>query len=180
MSQFHRIERNDTAMKRSVIGAVLACALVAGSVEMNPAGAVEIGADVYSVPIDKSNIVAVDAGTEVVSIEELPVETVDPVTISENKVGSMTRATKRIEWNIPAGKVMKANTAYFLETDEIVTINCTYSPRTADLDSDSLPRMIRSILPAGAMEVSKSISKLRILESITLRYETTQVRRLKF
>lgn len=46
----------------------------------------------------------------------------------------MTRATKRIEWNIPAGKVMKANTAYFLETDEIVTINCTYSPRTADLD----------------------------------------------
>lgn len=74
MSQFHRIERNDTAMKRSVIGAVLACALVAGSVEMNPAGAVEIGADVYSVPIDKSNIVAVDAGTEVVSIEELPVE----------------------------------------------------------------------------------------------------------
>lgn len=121
-------------MKRSVIGAVLACALVAGSVEMNPAGAVEIGADVYSVPIDKSNIVAVDAGTEVVSIEELPVETVDSVTISENKAGSMTRATKRIEWNIPAGKVMKANTAYFLETDEIVTINCTYSPRTADLD----------------------------------------------
>ena len=72
-------------MKRSVIGAVLACALVAGSVEMNPAGAVEIGADVYSVPIDKSNIVAVDAGTEVVSIEELPVETVDPVTISEDR-----------------------------------------------------------------------------------------------
>lgn len=121
-------------MKRSVIGAVLACALVVGGMGMSPAGAVEIGADVYSVSIDKSNIVAVDSGMEVISIEDLPVETVDPVTALENEVGSMTRATKRIEWNIPAGKVMKANTAYFLETDEIVTINCTYSPRTADLD----------------------------------------------
>ena len=29
---------------------------------------------------------------------------------------------------------MKADTAYSLEADEIVTINCTYSPRTANLD----------------------------------------------
>ena len=29
---------------------------------------------------------------------------------------------------------MKADTAYSLEADEVVTINCTYSPRTADLD----------------------------------------------
>lgn len=34
----------------------------------------------------------------------------------------------------PSDTVIKADTAYSLEADEVVTINCTYSPRTADLD----------------------------------------------
>ena len=66
---------------------------------------------------------------------------------------------------------MKADTAYSLEADEVVTINCTYSPRTADLDFGSSPRIIRSILPAGVRAVSKPISRSRIQESIILRYE---------
>ena len=63
------------------------------------------------------------------SFEELSVEVVDSMSIP-----SMTRATSRIEWNISPDTVMKADTAYSLEADEIVTINCTYSPRTANLD----------------------------------------------
>lgn len=44
------------------------------------------------------------------------------------------RATSRIEWDIPPKTIMKADTVYSLEADEVVTINCTFSPRTADLD----------------------------------------------
>ena len=52
------------------------------------------------------------------SFEELSVEVVDSMSIP-----SMTRATSRIEWNISPDTVMKADTAYSLEADEIVTIN---------------------------------------------------------
>ena len=110
-------------MKRTV-SAVLVCALVVGCVGMPTAGAVEIGAD----------IVTADARTEVISFEELSVEAVSPMSILRGQTGSMTRATSRIEWEIPSKTVIKADTAYSLEADEVVTINCTYSPRTADLD----------------------------------------------
>lgn len=111
-------------MKKSVTATVLACALVVGGVGLTPAGAVESNAD----------IVTADTRTEVISFEELSVEAVSSMSISRGQAGSMTRATSRIEWEIPSDTVMKADTAYSLEADEIVTINCTYSPRTADLD----------------------------------------------
>lgn len=111
-------------MKRTVSAAVLACALVAGCVGMPPDGAAESGAD----------IVTADTGSEAISFGELSVEAVSPMSISRGQAGSMTRATSRIEWAVPSDTVMKADTAYSLEADEIVTINCTYSPRTADLD----------------------------------------------
>ena len=122
-------------MKKSVTAMVLACALVVGGVGLTPAGAAESSADVcYSVSIDKSSIVAADTRTEMIGFKELSTQAVDPAVLSESKGGSMTRATSRIEWDIPSGKIMKADTAYSLEADEVVTINCTYSPRTADLD----------------------------------------------
>lgn len=122
-------------MKKSVTATVLACALVVGGVGLTPAGASESGADIcYSVSIDKSSIVAADTRTEMIGFKELSTQAVDPAVLSESKGGSMTRATSRIEWDIPSGKIMKADTAYSLEADEVVTINCTYSPRTADLD----------------------------------------------
>lgn len=122
-------------MKRSVSAAVLACVLVVGYVGVIPAGAVEVESDAYySVSIDKSNIMAVNNQAEVINFEDLSAETVAHSAISGSEAGSMTRATSRIEWNIPAGMIMKADTVYSLEADEVVTINCTYSPRTADLD----------------------------------------------
>jgi hypothetical protein len=111
-------------MKRTVAAVGLVCVLMIGCVGMAPAGAVESGED----------IVTSNARAEVISFKELSVETVSPMSISRGQSRSMTRATSRIEWDIPSDTVMKADTAYSLEADEIVTINCTYSPRTADLD----------------------------------------------
>ena len=129
-------------MKKSVTATVLACALVVGGVGLTPAGAAESSADVcYSVSIDKSSIVAADTRTEMIGFKELSTQAVDPAVLSESKGGSMTRATSRIEWDIPSGKIMKADTAYSLEADE------------------------------GVRAVSKPISRSRIQESIILRYE---------
>lgn len=111
-------------MKRTVSAVGLVCALVVGCVGIPSARAVESGAD----------IVTADARKKVISFEELSVEAVSPMSILGGRAGSMTRATSRIEWEIPSDTVIKADTAYSLEADEVVTINCTYSPRTADLD----------------------------------------------
>lgn len=122
-------------IKRSVTAVVLACALALSSAGVIPAGAVESNADkYYSVTIEKSNIVTEAVRTEAIDFEDLTAEMVPHSIVSGSEAGSMTRATKRIEWDVPAGKIMKANNAYSLEADELVTINCTYSPRTADLD----------------------------------------------
>ena len=91
-------------MKKSVTATVLACALVVGGVGLTPAGAAESSADVcYSVSIDKSSIVAADTRTEMIGFKELSTQAVDPAVLSESKGGSMTRATSRIEWDIPSG-----------------------------------------------------------------------------
>ena len=159
-------------MKKSVTATVLACALVVGGVGLTPAGAAESSADVcYSVSIDKSSIVAADTRTEMIGFKELSTQAVDPAVLSESKGGSMTRATSRIEWDIPSGKIMKADTAYSLEADEVVTITARTPPGQQTLTSGSSPRIIRSILPAGVRAVSKPISRSRIQESIILRYE---------
>ena len=122
-------------MKKSVTATVLAFVSCAKSRSTEAKSTAESSADVcYSVSIDKSSIVAADTRTEMIGFKELSTQAVDPAVLSESKGGSMTRATSRIEWDIPSGKIMKADTAYSLEADEVVTINCTYSPRTADLD----------------------------------------------
>lgn len=106
-------------MKRTITTVGLVCALMIGCMGMPPVRAAE----------SDTGKVTTDIGTKVISFEELSVEVVDSMSIP-----SMTRATSRIEWNISPDTVMKADTAYSLEADEIVTINCTYSPRTANLD----------------------------------------------
>lgn len=106
-------------MKRTVATVGLVCALMIGCMGMPPVRAAESDTDK----------VTTDIGTKVMPFEELSVEVVDSMSIP-----SVTRATSRIEWNISPDTVMKADTAYSLEADEIVTINCTYSPRTANLD----------------------------------------------
>ena len=49
-------------------------------------------------------------------------------------LGSESRATARIECTIRPNGMGKGSKPFTLEADEEVTINCTYSPRTADVD----------------------------------------------
>lgn len=65
--------------------------------------------------------------------DDSPLEIIDPALISINNDWSLTRATSRIQWTVPALGSMKLGTRYQLEADDIVTINCTYSPMTADI-----------------------------------------------
>lgn len=61
----------------------------------------------------------------------------DEITAAQELAGMElieTRATSRIECTVSPGAIGKANMPFQLEADELVTINCTYSPRTSDVD----------------------------------------------
>lgn len=59
---------------------------------------------------------------------DLNAQSIDDVT------GNKSRATARIECTIRPNTIGKGSRPFTLEADEEVTINCTYSPRTADVD----------------------------------------------
>lgn len=120
-------------MKKTFVAVVLTCSLMVSSMGMVPAEAVESN-ELNSIPIEVEMAMGSEPENIVVDFETLDAEVIEPAMISDKSSGSLTRATSRIEWDIPAGKIMKADTFYSLEADELVTINCTYSPRTADLD----------------------------------------------
>lgn len=54
------------------------------------------------------------------------------VTISA--AAAATRATNRVNTDIPPDSIVRVGTPLSMEADELITINCTYSPRTADVD----------------------------------------------
>ena len=54
------------------------------------------------------------------------------VTISA--AATATRATNRVNTDIQPDSSVRVGTPLSMEADELITINCTYSPRTADVD----------------------------------------------
>lgn len=54
------------------------------------------------------------------------------VTISAAAIAP--RATNRVNTTIQPDSIVRVGTSLSMEADELVTINCTYSPRTADID----------------------------------------------
>lgn len=62
----------------------------------------------------------------------LSVMLVFSVTISA--AAAITRATNRVNTTIPSDSIVRVGTPLSMEAGELVTINCTYSPRTADMD----------------------------------------------
>lgn len=54
------------------------------------------------------------------------------VTISAAAIAP--RATNRVNTTIQPDSIVRVGTSLSMEADELVTINCTYSPRTADVD----------------------------------------------
>ena len=122
-------------MMKISVSAALVCTLVVSCAGILPASATEYGADNCSVlSANESRVVVADTRTEVIGFKELSSEVISHDSVVRGRSGNMSRATGRIEWSIPSETVMKADNAYSLEADEIVTINCTYSPRTADID----------------------------------------------
>ena len=114
-------------MKKVIVSMATACVLFISCGDIPPAMAAESSALCLSSaesPIE----------TGVIEYEDLFCDMLDPAAVPDVGLRSTTRATNRIEWSLSAGEVAAMDTAYTLEADELVTINCTYSPRTADLD----------------------------------------------
>lgn len=47
---------------------------------------------------------------------------------------SYSRATTSVSWSVKANHLKKADTTFPMEAGECVTINCSYTPRWADVD----------------------------------------------
>lgn len=45
-----------------------------------------------------------------------------------------SRATNKVDMAIPPNSILRTDTPLSMEVGELVTINCTYSPRMADVD----------------------------------------------
>ena len=134
-------------MKKRIVSVALACLMVVSLV--GAAMAADAGIDtlvlsgvdistINAVPATgETNVVAVDeasgrAVTGQVSLEDLPytvLENVEPGVIADH-----ARATNSVNWSIDPGSAKQATTSFSLEAEETVTINCSYSPRSASVD----------------------------------------------
>lgn len=118
-------------MNKSTLFAVAVCALFVSCGSIHSAEA----AGDNTCSAEKGYLTGSDQKCGIIEFEELPYETLNIDFLSGGDLTTdISRATSRIEWDIPAGKIMKADIIYSLEADETVTIHCTYSPRTADVD----------------------------------------------
>ena len=120
-------------MKKSIRVVVVACALWATFTGI-AASAISEGSASLAIPLEKYGVRPAKPWEQAVELNDLSFDMVDPNLIISSTLGSTARATSRIEWDISPETIGKADTAYSLEADELVTINCTYSPQTADLD----------------------------------------------
>ena len=146
-------------MKKVIVSIATACVLFISCGDIPPAMAAESSALCLSSaesPIE----------TGVIEYEDLFCDMLDPAAVSDVGLRSTTRATNRIEWSLSAGEVAAMDTAYTLEADELVTINCTYSPRTADLD-------FGLITPDGTFRFTSGATEAFIPQSELTKPETT-------
>lgn len=65
-----------------------------------------------------------------------PLEVARPqdLAVIRYKGKTVNRATSRVEVSVEPNSMSRSNTAFSLEADEFVTISCTYSPKTSDVD----------------------------------------------
>lgn len=81
------------------------------------------------------NVTFMPASAEnaVVSIKTLECEAID-FGDSVVDADAWMRATNKVDWSVSAGENKKATTALSLEAGDVVRINCTYTPGSADID----------------------------------------------
>lgn len=71
---------------------------------------------------------------EVINLSEMAYMDLDD---SQNVIDdnlSYSRATTSVSWSVKANILKEANTTFPMEAGECVTINCSYTPRWADVD----------------------------------------------
>lgn len=118
-------------MKYSARTALVACILSVALTSITASASSGSTADPLT--LSEKGDVVIEPEWQTVELEDLTLDVVGlGLTVSSPESG--TRATSRVEWSVSPGAIGKADTAYSLEKDEIVTINCTYSPRSADID----------------------------------------------
>lgn len=103
-------------MKKAIISMAMACAFLIGCISVN------------------TSVAAAVPEVQIIEWENLSFYRVNPDVISTNGFDGLSRATSRIEWNISAGAIMRADVVYPLEKGDLVTISCNYSPKSADVD----------------------------------------------
>ena len=80
-----------------------------------------------------------------------------------------TEATGRFTITVEAGKEERAKTVFSMEAGEIVTINATYTPFSANVDFGLVDeKMEYSIISPGKTAASMSLSRLLFAENIRL------------
>lgn len=72
--------------------------------------------------------------TDIADITEMQKIDVNLQEIVDYDFDSYSRAINRIEWTISPGRINRGKPALSLEAGETVTINCSFSPRNADVD----------------------------------------------
>ena len=75
------------------------------------------------------SVSAAEAEVAPMDLSQVHCEVIDTVVLE-----GQIRATGSYDRDIPSGKIMRGDTAFPLGQNEVVTINCTYSPRESDLD----------------------------------------------
>lgn len=134
-------------MKKCMISIVLGCLMVmsvsgaAMAASAEPDALVLSGVEVSSlapVVMDGATRVAIvgsennRAVADEVSLEDLPNKEIGNV--EDGIISGVAKATSSVNWTIEADTAMQATTSFSLEADETVTINCSYSPRSASVD----------------------------------------------
>ena len=90
--------------------------------------ALNIGTPIALATNETSNTVST------INIDNMLCDEMDNLQVSKDEFKPTTRATARVEVEVGANSIIRGSTAFPLEEDELVTINCTFSPRTADVD----------------------------------------------
>lgn len=75
-----------------------------------------------------------DAKEEVINLLDMAYVVLDgSQSVIDDKL-SYSRATTSVSWSVKANILKKADTTFPMEAGECVTINCSYTPRWADVD----------------------------------------------
>lgn len=96
-------------------------------------GQVEITSET-SVGVMEDGISVLAEGNKSVNLADMESIALNDAQVVASDILSKGRATGSITWDIPSGATAKGKTPFFMEAGESITLNFSYSPRTASVD----------------------------------------------